>query len=263
MIRRKVSHGASGWPSLLICHSRFGVSTAAGDRRIRVGVLREVLQLAAVVRVQLVLRQHDFAAVLVRSLGDARVVEVAGVRRNAADVTRRLELRSQSFAQPLVAVQHDEQRAVLEERTGRQLLDLDANRGARNERHRTGKGTERPIAVSRAKPRDVVHGLVLQLPPAAGVDNGVEKVNAAESQEEAFGQGREGVVGSETAASCRGKNAAKVVSKGEGAVVTVSAFSAGTKLLPTDTATNVPSVLMLITSCTRVPRFPVSLNVAT
>ena len=30
------------------------------DRRIRVRVLREVLQLAAVVRVQLVLRQHDF-----------------------------------------------------------------------------------------------------------------------------------------------------------------------------------------------------------
>ena len=88
-------------------------------------------------------------------------------------------------------------------------------------------------------------------------------MNAAESQEEAFGQGREGIVRSETGGAVPGKNAAKVVSKGEGAVVTVRAFSAGTKLLPTDTATNVPSVLMLITSCTRVPRFPVSLKVAT
>ena len=60
-----------------------------------------------------------------------------------------------------------------------------------------------------------------------------------------------------------GKSAAKVVSKGGGAVVAVRVFSAGTKLLPTDTATNVPSVLMLITSCARVPRVPVSLNVAT
>ena len=104
----------------------------------------------------------------------------------------------------------------LKKRTGRQLLDLDANRGARHERHRTRKGTERPIAVSRAKPRDVVHRLVLQLPPAAGVDDGVEEVNAAESQEEAFGQGREGVVGFE--AGVRAANSAsKVVSKGGGA----------------------------------------------
>ena len=159
-------------------------------------------------------------------------------------------------------MQHEEQRAVLEERPGRQLLDLDADRGARDERHRSRERTERSIAVGRAEPRDVVHRLVLQLAAAAGVDDGVEEVDAAESQQEALGQRREGILRCEPSV-VPGNSAVNVASNGTGAVVTVSALGAGAKLEPTDTATNVPSVLMLMTSCTRVPRVPVSLKVAT
>src|SRR5262245_44737531 len=53
-------------------------------RRKRVGVLREVLQLAAVVRVQLVLRQDDLPVRGGRRVGDGGVVEVARVGRNTA-----------------------------------------------------------------------------------------------------------------------------------------------------------------------------------
>jgi hypothetical protein len=60
-----------------------------------------------------------------------------------------------------------------------------------------------------------------------------------------------------------GNSVEKVVSKGGGAVAAARAFAAGAKLQPTETATNVPSVLMLMTSCARVPRVPVSLKVAT
>ena len=56
-----------------------------------IGELREVHEHAAVIRVQPESRQDTFALGRRRSTHDAGRVEVAGVRRNAADVADRLE----------------------------------------------------------------------------------------------------------------------------------------------------------------------------
>ena len=55
------------------------------------------------------------------------------------------------------------------------LLNRDTDRRARKKDHRPGKFFEGPVTVRDSQPCDIMNGLVLQIPPHAGIENRISE----------------------------------------------------------------------------------------